>query len=341
MAKTVRHSRIPGLRRSDLAVGVALSAGGAAAMAQVGVLEELTAAGISVRAVAGTSAGAMVGAAFAAGHLEPFRDLMCGLTRRRVLWLFDPQWPRSGLLEGRYAMELIRPYVGARIETLPRRYAAVATDLASGAEVMLREGDVLEAIRASVAIPGIFKPRRHGGRLLVDGGLVNPVPVSVARALGADLVIAVSVLVPIPLTWRPGAVGVADRRSLAGPLLGRFLSALGAGAPAGDAALDQAAARVAAGEIGLIEVLLQASRVVESRIAADRLRVDPPDVLVTVPVPKVGLFDFHRSRELVETGRAAGRRALPEIRAALGAAMPLHRRVGHWLRRGAGRAEGT
>jgi NTE family protein len=175
-------------------VGVALSGGGAAAMAHIGVLEELSAAGISIRCVAGTSAGALVGAAFAAGHLAEFRDTMTGLTRSRVLRLFDPRWPRTGLLEGRRSLELLRAYLGDRIETLPLRYAVVATDLYSGEEVILRTGEVVEAIRASIAIPGLFTPLRLQGRLLVDGGLVNPMPVDVARELGAEFVIAVSVL---------------------------------------------------------------------------------------------------------------------------------------------------
>ena len=328
--------------RSNLVIGVALSAGGAAAMAQVGVLEELSAAGLPIRCVAGTSAGAMVGAAFAAKRLEPFRELMCGLSRRRVLWLFDPTWPRVGLFEGRRAMELIRPYVGTRIETLPRRYAAVATDLRSGAEVVLREGDVLEAIRASVAIPGIFTPQRKDGRLLVDGGLVDPLPVAALGELGANFTIAVSVL---PLTERArhqAARGARERRRLPTQLLARFLAGLARGrrAPGGAEPRQVLASRGVGDELGLIEVLLEASRVVESHLAASRLREQPPDVLISVPLPRIGLFDFHRSQEMVDAGRAAARRALPEVRARLAGTVPIYRRVRSWLDRAAARAAG-
>ncbi len=208
-------------------IGVALSGGGAAAMAHVGVVEELMAAGITIDCVAGTSAGAMVGAAFAADCLEPFRETMCALTRRAVLRLFDPTWPHAGLLEGRRALELVRPFIGGRIELLPHPFAAVAADLQSGAEVVLRRGSVLEAIRASIAIPGLFTPQRWEGRWLIDGGLVNPLPVDVARQLGAQCVIAVSVLgVPGNALLRASA-----RRGLTKELLARFHARLYASQP--------------------------------------------------------------------------------------------------------------
>jgi NTE family protein len=324
--------------RSNIVIGVALSAGGAAAMAQVGVLEELSAAGLPIRCVAGTSAGAIVGAAFAAKRLEPFRELMCGLSRRRVLWLFDPTWPRVGLFEGRRAMELIRPYVGTRFETLPRRYAAVATDLRAGTEVILREGDVLEAIRASVAIPGVFTPQRKDGRLLVDGGLVDPLPVAALGELGANFTIAINVL---PLTERArqrAAREARERRRLPRQLLARFLAGLARGrqARAGGAEPRQVPAAHGVGaELGLIEVLFEASRVVESQLAASRLREHPPDVLISVPLPRIGLFDFHRSQEMVDAGRAAARRALPELRTRLAGTVPIYHRVRRWLDRAA------
>src|SRR5262245_51629292 len=124
-------------------------------MAEIGVIGELVAAGMPIDVVAGTSAGAMVGAAYASGRLPEFAATMRSLTRRRMLTLFDPKWPRGGLLEGRRAMTLIRPHVGTKIESLLRPFAAVAVDLRTGDEVVLREGSVLDAVRASIAIPGI------------------------------------------------------------------------------------------------------------------------------------------------------------------------------------------
>jgi NTE family protein len=295
-------------------LGVALSAGGAAAMAQIGVLEELADAGVSIGAVAGTSAGAMVGAALAAGDLAGLRDTMTSLSRTGVLRLYDPTWPRTGLFEGRKAMELIRPHIGERIEDLPVPYAAVAVDLRTGDEVVLREGSVLDAIRASVAVPGLFTPRPRDGRCLVDGGLVDPVPVSVARQLGARFVIAVSVLTvqhAAPRLRRPSANA---RRRLAPQLLTRFLARLDGEAPKPAPRREPEAEPTPVPWMpGLVEILQGATRIAEAQIAALRLGEDPPDFLIEVPVEHIGLFDFHRTAEAVERGRAAARKVLPAL----------------------------
>lgn len=305
-----------------ISVGIALSGGGAAGMAHVGVLEVLQDAGIPIHCVAGTSAGAMVGAAFAAGNLEAFRETMYGLTRGKVLRLFDPIWPQTGLLEGRRSLELVRPHLGDRIEALPIPFAAVAADLNRGDEVVLRSGPVAEAVRASIAIPGLFTPLRWQGRILVDGGLVNPVPADVTRALGAQFVIAVSVLnIPVrpPLRRTP----LALTQQWSARLRRRWQ------APRDEGKTEELVEEVAE-ELGLVDVLSRASAVVQARIAQARLRDDPPDVLLHVPL-RLGLFDFHRSREAVSAGRRVAQEALPEIRRALAAALPLMERVSRWL----------
>src|SRR5690606_30812451 len=138
-------------------------------LAYIGVLEELVAAGLRFHCIAGTSAGATVGAALANGKLAEFGRVMTSLTRGRVFTLFDPTLARGGLIGGRRAMDLIAPLVGANIEDLPIRFAAIATDLDSGEEVVLERGPVTDALRASIAIPGVFRPHVIGGRLLVDG----------------------------------------------------------------------------------------------------------------------------------------------------------------------------
>jgi NTE family protein len=300
-----------------LRVGLALGAGSAAAMAQIGVLEVLVEAGIPVHCVAGTSAGAMVGAALAAGRLGEFRAAMEGLSRRRVLRLLDVAWPREGLLHGLRALELVRPYLGEAMEDLGIPYAAVATDLRSGDEVMMTRGGVFDAVRASVAIPGIFTPWRVGGHLLVDGGLVNPVPVSTARALGAEFVIAVNVL-PLRNGHRASRV-VQDR-------LEQLHASDGANALPTDGEEIQE-------KLGLVEIVWHASRILAAQIASARLRDDPPGFLIQIPVPEVGVFEFHRTAELVEVGRQSAEQALPELRAALANAVPLRRRLARWQRR--------
>jgi NTE family protein len=320
----------------DLRIGVALSGGGASGLAHIGVLEELEAAGIPIHCVAGTSAGAMVGAAYAAACLEAFRETMCALTRRRVLTLFDPIWPRSGLLEGRRSLELIRPHLGRRIECLSRPFAAVATDLRSGAEVVLREGDVVEAVRASIAIPGLFTPQPWRGRLLVDGGLTNPIPVDVARQLGAQFVIAVSALA-LPDESFPRK---EEPQRLTAQLLARFLDSGTAPRREAPAEPPEVAADETTDDIGLIEVLSNATGIVQARIAAARLREQPPDCMIAAPSPEIGLFDFHRAAEVVETGRLAAREALPEIRSALASAEPLYQKLARWMDAATGRNNG-
>lgn len=315
---------------SRSAVGVALSSGGAAGLAHIGVLDELTRGGVRVAYVAGTSSGAMVGAAYAAGQLAGLRAAMCRLTHRRVLWMLVPAWPHAGLLDGRRPMEFIRPYIGKRIEALRLPYAAVATDLRSGRQVVLRRGSVVDAVRASTAIPGLFTPHRCQGRVLVDGGLVNPVPVDVARQLGARFVIAVSVL---GAPTRGLARHADEAHGLGAQLLARFHELIdgrkGAQRPAAARAAKPEA--VADAVPGLFDVLSKASTIVQARIAAARLRDDPADYLITITLPKVGVFDFHRAAEVIAAGQTAARRALPEIRAKLAHAAPLYRKVTRWL----------
>jgi len=179
-------------------IGVALSAGGAAAVAEIGVVSELVAAGIPIDFVAGTSAGAMVGAVYAAGRLPEFAATVRALTRRRVLALFDPKWPRGGLLEGQRAMSLLRPHVSTTFDSLLRPFAAVAADLRTGERVVLSEGSVFDAVRASIAIPYVWRPWKVGDRMLMDGCMSDPLPVDVAIREGAQIILAMAFESPFP-----------------------------------------------------------------------------------------------------------------------------------------------
>ncbi|MFA6954797.1 MAG: patatin-like phospholipase family protein [Thermoanaerobaculia bacterium] len=310
-------------------VGVALSSGGAAGMAQIGALEELISAGIPIDCIAGTSAGAMVGAAWAAGKLDGFRTAMCSLTRRGVVALFDPTWPRTGLLEGRRPLDLIRPYIGETFETLPRPFAAVATDLMTGREVVLRTGSVPDAVRASAAIPGLLTPVTIDGKMLVDGGIVNPIPVDVARELGADVVIAVTVLDVAAETEEKPAESMQE---VAAQWLAKLFPTNGTKAIA-EAELPGRAERSAAiDDLGLIEIMSRSSRIVQARLAEYRLRSDPPDAMIRIPLPRIALFEFDRSSEAVLAGRHAALAALPAIRAAIERAGSIQGRVTRMLK---------
>lgn len=296
-------------------IGIALSSGGAAGLAHIGVLEVLTEAGIDIRCIAGTSAGAMVGAAYAAGNLAGLRDRFLAVNRRKLVRLFDPSWSGGGLFGGRRAMEMVGPYIGDKIEELPRKYAAIATDLVSGTRAVIRTGSVHEAVRMSAAIPGVFTPVMRAGRPFVDGALVDPIPVAAAHELGATFVIAVSVIPPpyaAPLVsacqppastwprlswqmvreWLPGT-GESDAADCAPPL------------PIEDG-----------GPQSLSMVLTRTSVIVQSHIAAARLREQPPDFLIQ-PDPGVGVFDLDRAAVAIEAGRVAASAVLPALRQSL------------------------
>lgn len=173
-------------------IGLALGSGSARGWAHIGVIKALTEAGIHVDYVAGTSVGAVVGAVYASGRIDSFKDVVLQLDWKKIAFFLDVVFPKSGLIDGNRIAEFIRSHVGEKnIEDLSLPFCAVSTDLATGNEVIIKDGDIIEAVRASISVPGVFTPVRKKGSILVDGGLVNPVPVSVVREMGADLVIAV------------------------------------------------------------------------------------------------------------------------------------------------------
>jgi NTE family protein len=300
-------------------VGVALSSGGAASLAQIGALEVLLEAGVPIDVVAGTSAGAIIGAVLCSGRLAEFRDAFVDFTWRQTLGFFRLVWPRGALLEFHSALEFTSRYVAERIEDLDKPYAAVAADLVTGDEVVMRSGNVIDALRASCAIPGIFPPHRREGRWLVDGALVNPIPVSIARDLGARFTIAIHVLLAneshterfTRLCRIPARRSLREQMALQlRRLRGRM--DLADVAPEADGVDPWAPAG-----LRFFAVLMQATRIVQCQIAAARLQREPPDAMVHIPVGDIGTFDFHRANELVEAGRRAARGALPDIVRAL------------------------
>ena len=269
-------------------IGLALGGGSARGWAHIGVIRELEALGVDVQLVAGTSIGALVGAIHAGGVLGEFEDWVTTLTRRTVFSLLDFQLG-GGVLKGARLMDFFRSRFEDRdIEALALPFAATATNLRTGAEVWLRSGSMLDAVRASIALPGLFTPVLHQGRLLVDGGLVNPVPVSLARAMEAGL-----------------AVGV----DLASDLLDR--SAHHATAAHGHALRQPS----------MLDVITASIDIMQVRVSRSRMAGDPPEVLVRPRVAQIGILEFHRAAEAIEAGRDAVREALPVLRARLGKAL--------------------
>ena len=294
-------------------IGLALGGGAARGWAHIGVLKALRELGIVPDIIAGTSIGAVVGGCYAAGHLDSLEGFALELTRRRVFGYLDFNLSGTGLINGQRLVERLDRHLGERaIEDLDIRFTAVATEIGSGHEIWLSRGKLVEAVRASYAIPGIFRPVKINGRWLFDGALVNPIPVSVCRALGARYVIAVNLNSDVcnrgtimphlegndsgdldvdePPQPVKGKNGVAVRRLLQRQIFGR-----GEETP------------------GISTVMVDAFNIVQDRIARSRLAGDPPDALINPRLSGVGLFDFHRAEELVALGAAAVKRDAEDL----------------------------
>jgi len=237
----------------------------------------------------------------------------------------DVSFSGAGMLSGgKLRAELARELEGLRIEDLPMTFGAVATEIGSGHEVWLRKGDLVQAVRASYALPGIFEPLRIDNRWLFDGALVNPVPVTLCRAMGAELVIAVNLVGDTAYRGALIADGSQGVIEAVGDALGEAESATASEARQ----LRRQFGRRADGAPGIAAAMLDAFNITQDRIARSRLAGDPPDVLINARLSKIGLFEFHRAEELIAIGRDAARRALNEIEEIAAIEGQLHGRSG-------------
>lgn len=306
-------------------IGLALGGGAARGWAHIGVLEVLTEAGYAPDVIAGTSIGAVVGGCFSAGKLPELADFANGLTKRRVVGLMDFHIGGAGLIAGGRLKRLLeRDLAGIRIEALSQRFVTIATELGSGHEIWLTHGPLVEALRASYALPGVFDPVKLGGRWLMDGALVNPVPVTAARALGADIVICVNLNSDLAGRGTVIQNHAAEPDELPAEQMVPELEVRPASRWLGG--ITGAARRVrglvgrpAEDRPGLAGVMIDAFNITQDRISRSRLAGDPPDVMIGPKLGRVGLFDFHRADETIELGRQATRRALDEIAAVIAA----------------------
>lgn len=293
-------------------IGLALGGGAARGWAHIGVVKALANAGIKPDIIVGTSIGAVVGACHAGGRLDALETFARELTRRRVFGYLDFNFAGTGLINGQRLCQRLDQELGdLHIEELEQRFTAVATEIGTGHEIWLSHGRVVDAVRASYALPGIFKPVKINNRWLFDGALVNPIPVSVCRAHGARYVIAVNLnfdmcgrgtivphfepdIVEAPPEPEPepilGKNGIAVRRLLQRQIFGK-----GETAP------------------GISTVMVEAFNIVQDRIARSRLAGDPPDLMINPRLGGIGLFDFHRADELIECGEEAAKRELADM----------------------------
>jgi NTE family protein len=316
---TVDASAPPTPRAARPAIGLALGGGAARGFAHIGVMQVLLEHGIVPDVIVGTSIGAVVGGCQAGGKLDDVTQWALSLTTRRVIGYLDISLAGSGLIVGERLAKRLEQALGAMlIEQLPCKFAAIATEIGTGHEIWLTRGRIVEALRASYALPGIFAPVRLGGKWLVDGALVNPVPVSAARALGARMVIAVNLSAD---RFGRGAT-IADHGSDESDLQLIDELAKPHNGLAGMFSPERRLKRKLVGEDGrpgLSTVMVEAFNVMQDRITRARLAGDPPDVLISPRVGAIGWFDFHRAEALIAAGREATERAVEPIAEAVAA----------------------
>jgi NTE family protein len=272
-------------------VSLVLGSGGARGLSHIGVIQWLTENGYQIRSIAGSSMGALVGGIFATGKLEIYAEWVLALERMQVVRMLDPAFGRPGLFKGERIMGVLRELIGDfAIEELPISFTAVATDLASGEEVWLREGKLFDAIRASIAIPLIFTPFEYRGRKLVDGGLVNPVPVAPTLSDTSELTVAVNLSGPVE--WRPSgppSEPVPDGKTYRNRIRA-FIDSL---------QLSQAPA---ARPGGMIDVALASMETMQNLIARLKLAAYSPGITVEIPRNACGFYEFWRAEELIALG---------------------------------------
>lgn len=291
-------------------IGLALGSGSSRGWSHIGVIRALSKVGIEPDIICGCSIGALVGASYCAGNLDKLESWLHKLTKMEVARFFELNWSLNGFVDADHLEGFLSNNVCDEelvIEALDKTFAAVSTDLGNGREVWFTKGSVLQAVWASMSLPGLFPPIQNDGRWLVDGGLVNPVPVSICRALGADQVIAVN---------------------LNGDILGRHMTQTSNHeVEEGDSIADRFVKSIKEYSEaifpeksteektpGLFDAIASSINITQDRITRSRMAGDPPDVLLSPKLSKIGLLEFHRASEAIKEGEECVERMLPEIR---------------------------
>ena len=301
-------------------IGLALGSGLARGFAHIGALKALTRHGIRPAIVSGTSIGALVGGCYLAGKLDEFEEWALALNRRKIFTYLDFRVRSAGLIGGNRLTKLLEEHFSDMIiEDLPRPFISIAADLVTGHEVWLRKGNFIDAMRASFALPGVFPPVEINHRKLVDGALVNPVPVSPCQALGSRMTIAVDLNADlIGKAAKPGKsyqtvagfdvfndqdVSPEDQKIFSGSMTKRLF-------------------RREENNPSLFGVMVSALTIIQDRVTRSRLAGDPPDVHIKPRIGHIGLMEFEKAKEMIEEGEASVERAMPEIRAAMDVLLP-------------------
>ncbi|MGH8111144.1 MAG: patatin-like phospholipase family protein [Rhodanobacteraceae bacterium] len=280
-------------------IALALGTGGARGLAHIGAIEAIEAAGLQIVAVSGTSMGALIGGIYAAGKLDVYRDWVCALQKMDVLKLVDWTLSGAGLIKGERIIGVLRELIGeVDIEALPIPFTAVATDLDREREMWLAHGPLFDAIRASIAIPTIFRPHPVHGHRLVDGGLMNPLPLTPLLQSVSDFTVAVNVNGPpetLPVPSRPAQQKA--RRGLRSRVAAYVARTIGNH-------------KEGTRQPGWLDTLTQSLDLMQQNLTGFRLAADRPDLVIEVPRNASAVYEFYRASELIELGRERAERAL-------------------------------
>ena len=315
-------------------VALALGSGGARGYAHIGVIEELHERGHEIVGIAGSSMGALVGGLEAAGKLDEYTSWASSLTQRAVLRLLDPSLTSAGVLRAEKVLEAVREILGdITVEQLPIPFTSVATDLIAGKSVWLQRGPVDDAIRASIAIPGVITPHVLDGRLLADGGILDPIPMAPIAAANAEMTIAISLGGDDPgghpepevrstaerwnRLWRNTSASLLDTKAarslLETPSVRAWLSRF---STIGDEEAEPAVTQESAEHVpklGSFEVMNRTIDIAQSALARHTLAAYPPDLFIEVPRSVCRSLDFHRAAEVIEVGRELAAAALDAL----------------------------
>ncbi|MBP2166909.1 NTE family protein [Erwinia toletana] len=288
-------------------IGLALGSGAAKGWAHIGVINALERAGIKVDIVAGCSVGALVGAAYASERLPVMEKWVRSFSYWDVIRLMDFSWRRGGLLRGERVFNHVRRLITHEdIEQCKMRFGAVATNLSTGRELWLTEGDLHQAIRASCSMPGLLAPVGYNGYWLVDGAVVNPVPISLTRALGADIVIAVDLQHDAHLMQQ-------DLLSVTPQSAEQESEPVASWGGKLRQQLSKMATRRINQTPGAMEIMTTSIQVLENRVKRNRMAGDPPDVLIQPFCPQISTLDFHRAEEAIAAGKQAVEKKMDEL----------------------------
>ena len=297
------------LIEKKLKIGLALGSGSARGWAHIGVIRALEEMGIYPEIITGCSIGSVVGAAYASDHLDVLENWATGLSWQDILAYMDFSLLEGGFIRGDKLMEFAHQYVGKLdIQSLPLTFATVATELSSGREIWLREGNLLDSLRASIALPGLFAPVKLNGRWLVDGGLVDPVPISLCRAMGADVVIAVNLngdLVGKHLNRKNQEVGKQNSDTISDEdVWARITNQISNSFSEKKEALLSSLLGQNKDAPGMFDVLASSINIMQDKITRSRMAGDPAEIMLTPRLSSLGLMEFDQAAVAIEEGRA-------------------------------------